>query len=283
MPELPEVETVRQGLERHLVGRRLDSVEVRHPRAVRNNPEGPKAVELALTGAGVDYARRRGKFMWFELDQGPESLLVHLGMSGQMLIKDERAGEQDPNFKHLRIRARLDDGSQLWFVDQRTFGYWWAGPLDHGVPLPVGHIAPDLMDLSLDIEELARRLKAKPTQIKRLLLDQEVVSGIGNIYADEMLWQAGIHPRQRANRLAVGRIITLLEAGRDVLGRALTAGGTSFDELYVNVNGQSGYFDRSLNAYGRTGKPCPRCGTPIVREHFANRSSHFCPHCQRAH
>ncbi|WPF65370.1 MULTISPECIES: bifunctional DNA-formamidopyrimidine glycosylase/DNA-(apurinic or apyrimidinic site) lyase [unclassified Corynebacterium] len=295
MPELPEVEVVRRGLERHAVGRHLNRVQVWHPRAARNQPGGGAALEQALEGATLTGAHRRGKFLWLSTDR-QEHLLVHLGMSGQMLIKNHP--ESHP---HLRASARLspvgssgvdstgpneeagqEQATWLYFIDQRTFGYWRATPADEqGVPLPVAHIARDLLDPVLDIPALARRIKARPTEIKRLLLNQEVVSGIGNIYADEMLWAARLHGRQRASRVSLARLEELLWAGREVMERALEQGGTSFDSLYVNVNGESGYFDVSLHAYGRHGQPCHRCGAEMRREAFMNRSSHFCPECQR--
>ncbi|MDO4685814.1 MAG: bifunctional DNA-formamidopyrimidine glycosylase/DNA-(apurinic or apyrimidinic site) lyase [Corynebacterium sp.] len=277
MPELPEVEVVRRGLIEHVQGRTILSAESFHPRAVRHNPS-----LSALHDAHVQFVERRGKFLWLRLHTN-QALLVHLGMSGQMLIKDA----DTPRHKHLRARAILDSGQELWFVDQRTFGYWWATDLamSHGklVPQPVVHIAPDLMDPDLDIFAVATTIKSKKVEIKRLLLNQEIISGIGNIYADEMLWATKIHGRQRADRLRLDRIVELLEQGRSVMEKALAQGGTSFDALYVNVNGESGYFDVSLNAYGQHGKPCRRCGTEMVREEFANRGSHYCPQCQRRH
>lgn len=280
MPELPEVEVVRRGLEEHLVGRTIVAAEVLHPRAARNQPGGPAEIEARLRGLQVTAARRRGKFLWLDLgDPAPteQALLVHLGMSGQMLVKDAGA----PAHVHLRARLVLDDTSEVWFVDQRTFGYWWLGELIDGVPEKLSHIAPDLLEDGLDLTVLATLLKSRRSEIKRLLLNQELVSGIGNIYADEMLWEAQIHPLQRADRIALPRLVALLEAGRAVMTRALAQGGTSFDALYVNVNGDSGYFALHLNAYGQQGTPCNRCGTGIVREQFMNRGSHFCPGCQR--
>lgn len=296
MPELPEVETVRMGLDAHVVNKNITTVGVRHPRAIRNVEGGEHEVIGRLEGRTIVSTDRRGKFMWLNLDD-EQALLMHLGMSGQMLIKnadnsfsEDTPPADDKNVSHLRIFATLSDLTQVWFVDQRTFGYWWPtemveSPAGSGifVPEPVAHIALDLIDPRLDLEDLARRIKAKKLAMKTLLLNQEVVAGIGNIYADEMLWQAAIHPRQRADRVKLSRIVDLLLAGQQVMHRALAQGGTSFDELYVNVNGQSGYFDRSLNAYGQQGRPCPRCGTEIVREKLQNRSSHFCPRCQKAH
>lgn len=283
MPELPEVEVVRRGLHEHVVGRRLTRVDVLHPRAVRHS-ESPLAVERSLRGATVTGTGRRGKYLWLELaDAEADCLLVHLGMSGQMLLKGAPVGADDPASRHLRIRARLSDGAQLWFVDQRTFGYWRPDGLVAGAPASVAHIAPDPFDAGFDLPAVVRLIKSKRTEVKRCLLNQEVISGIGNIYADEALWAARVHPRQRANRMSLARIEGLLIAAREVMGRALDQGGTSFDSLYVNVNGSSGYFARSLNAYGREGQPCPRCGAPIIREVFTNRSSHLCPLCQRLH
>lgn len=283
MPELPEVEVVRRGLDSHMVGHIIRSTTVLHPRAARNQIGGGREIEANLTGLKVVAANRRGKFLWLELDDPQEqaptglALLVHLGMSGQMLLKSPDA---EPD-RHLRARVELDDGNEVWFVDQRTFGYWWLGELVDGVPVKVSHIARDLLDEHLDIPVLATALKKKNTEIKRLLLNQEIVSGIGNIYADEMLWEAKIHPRQQAARISMKRLVALLEAGREVMIRALDQGGTSFDALYVNVNGTSGYFSLSLNAYGQTGQPCARCGKPIQRETFMNRGSHFCNRCQK--
>ncbi|AIG63928.1 hypothetical protein CATYP_03850 [Corynebacterium atypicum] len=281
MPELPEVEVVRRGLNSHAVGRRIDDVEVFHQRAVRHSASAD-AVCRDLRHAEITGTGRRGKYLWLKLSGAPaECLLVHLGMSGQMLIKAGSVGEEDPNARHLRARVRLSDGNQLWFVDQRTFGYWLPGKLIGGVPETVQHVARDPFDPGFDAARVAAVVKSKRTEVKRVLLNQEVVSGIGNIYADEALWAARIHPRQLAARVSVSRLAELLGCARDVMARALDQGGTSFDSLYVNVNGSSGYFSRSLNAYGRSGGPCRRCGTPLVKESFMNRSSHLCPTCQR--
>lgn len=274
MPELPEVEVVRRGLAAHVVGKRFATAEVLHPRTARRQPGGAAELSGLLAGSLVEGIDRRGKYLWLVLDNG--ALLVHLGMSGQMLIKDSSTSLH----KHLRARVVMDDGHELWFVDQRTFGYWHVGELVAGVPEPVSHVAPDLLEPAFSMPEAVRRIRQKRSAIKRVLLDQTVVSGIGNIYADEMLWQAQIHGETPASLLSAARVASLLEAGQDVMRRALEQGGTSFDSLYVNVNGQSGYFSRSLNAYGQQGAPCSRCGTPIVREQFANRGSHYCPQCQ---
>jgi formamidopyrimidine-DNA glycosylase len=275
MPELPEVETVRRGLDRHVVGRTIDTVRVLHPRAIRRHPAGAADFEAALTGRRPEAARRRGKYLW--LSVGEDALLAHLGMSGQLLV-----GEPDrPLSPHVRIRFTFaDSGPDLRFTDQRTFGYMCLAADGAELPGPIAHIAPDPFEPGFDPAALARRLRARRTGLKRALLDQSLVSGIGNIYADEALWRAGLHwarPTETLNRTEVARLIA---AVREVLGEALAAGGTTFDSLYVNVNGESGYFDRSLAVYGREGEPCPRCGTPVRRDPFMNRSAYSCPHCQ---
>jgi len=278
MPELPEVEVVRRGLDAHLVGRTLSGVRVHHPRAVRRHEAGPADLTGRLLGSRITGTDRRGKYLWLLLSTD-EALVVHLGMSGQMLL-----GEL-PDTKHLRIAAVLDDGTKVSFVDQRTFGGWQLTDLVEVdgsiVPLPVAHLARDPLDPRFDVEAVVNVLRRKHSEIKRQLLDQTVVSGIGNIYADEALWRAGIRGTRLADKLSRPRLRALLQAAGAVMGDALTAGGTSFDSLYVNVNGESGYFGRSLDAYGREDQPCRRCGTAIRRAKFMNRSSYYCPKCQR--
>ncbi|WP_409434571.1 DNA-formamidopyrimidine glycosylase [Mycobacterium sp. SMC-14] len=281
MPELPEVEVVRRGLNEHLVGRTITGVRVHHPRAVRRHDAGPADLTGRLLGAKVTGTDRRGKYLWLLLSgaAADEALVVHLGMSGQMLL-----GEL-PDARHLRIAALLDDGTKVSFVDQRTFGGWQLTDLvvvdGSALPVPVAHIARDPLDPRFDTESVVEVLRRKHSEIKRQLLDQTVVSGIGNIYADEALWRAGVRGTRMADRLSRPQLRALLGAAAAVMNDALAAGGTSFDSLYVNVNGESGYFSRSLDAYGREDEPCRRCGTPIRREKFMNRSSYFCPKCQR--
>jgi formamidopyrimidine-DNA glycosylase len=410
VPELPEVETVRAGLERHVVGRTVATAEVLNPRAVRRDLAGPDGFAAAMAGRTLLSAERRGKYLWFALDDGSqeddpagcvpdgknrhhigcasgpfsgghppnppgpptEALLAHLGMSGQLLVGDA----ERPLSAHVRARFTFTDGGpDLRFTDQRTFGHlmlcclsspggmtppvtppimggrrppiapprgdsqkplapravagvkdqWLrsagtaetaapsavsevkalglrsagtaetaapsavagvsAGVAGIGpgrlVPVPIVHIAPDPLEAAFDPKVFAERLARKKTQVKRALLDQSLISGIGNIYADEALWRAKLHWARPTDTLKRTEVSRLLEAVRDVLTEALKAGGTSFDALYVNVNGESGYFDRSLNAYGREGEPCGRCATPILRESFMNRSSYSCPRCQR--
>ncbi|WP_018682077.1 bifunctional DNA-formamidopyrimidine glycosylase/DNA-(apurinic or apyrimidinic site) lyase [Actinokineospora enzanensis] len=279
MPELPEVEVVRRGLRDHVAGRTIISVEVLHPRATRRHVLGDLDFAGRLVGRTMAAARRRGKYLWVDLDSG-EAVLAHLGMSGQMLVQPADA----PDEKHLRVRLRFTSGPELRFVDQRTFGGLSVEEMTSvdGVllPVPVAHIARDPMDPDFDLSAAVSSLRRKHTEIKRALLDQTLVSGIGNIYADEALWRARLHWARPADKLSAAKAGELLSAATDVMNEALGVGGTSFDALYVNVNGQSGYFDRSLNAYGQEGLPCRRCGRPIRREPFMNRSSFSCPRCQ---
>ena len=278
MPELPEVEVVRRGLQAHVVGRTITAVRVHHPRAVRRHEAGPADLTARLLDARITGTDRRGKYLWLLLDEGDCALLVHLGMSGQMLLGTV------PNAGHLRIAAVLDDGTTLSFVDQRTFGGWLLAEMvtvdGSVVPAPVAHLARDPLDPRFDIEAVVNVLRRKHSEIKRQLLDQTVVSGIGNIYADEALWRAKVNGARLADALTRRQLTAVLEAAAEVMRDALAQGGTSFDSLYVNVNGQSGYFDRSLNVYGREGKACRRCGAVIRREKFMNRSSYYCPRDQ---
>ena len=277
MPELPEVEVVRRGLETHVVGRRIDDVQVLHPRPVRRHLAGAADFAALTTGRVVLGANRRGKYLWLPLDSG-DAVLGHLGMSGQLLVQPRDAPEE----KHLHARFTFGDGeTELRFVDQRTFGGVALAELDaYGIPEPITHIAPDPLEAAWDERAVVARMKSRTSAVKRCLLDQSLVSGIGNIYADEALWRAAIHGERPANRLTKPALHRLLGHAREVMVEALGQGGTSFDSLYVNVNGSSGYFDRSLDAYGQAGRPCRRCGTPIRREAFMNRSSFSCPRCQ---
>ena len=280
MPELPEVEVVRRGLASHIVGSTIESVDVLHPRAVRRHFAGGRDLVGQLSGRRISSAERRGKYLWLPLEPRDVAIVVHLGMSGQMLVQPPTV----PDEKHLRIRARLDNGAELRFVDQRTFGGWAIASLEEVdgsiVPEPVAHIARDPVDPLFDAEAVVTVLRGKHTEIKRALLDQTVLSGVGNIYADEALWRSKIQGNRIAETLTRPALRRLLTAVHAVMGEALAQGGTSFDALYVNVNGESGYFDRSLDAYGQEGLPCSRCGSPIRREKFMNRSSFSCPKCQ---
>ena len=282
MPELPEVEVVRSGLDRHVVGRTIRSVQVLHPRAVRRHTAGPADFEAAASGLAVTAARRRGKYLWLPVapDEGSvaeDALLAHLGMSGQLLLGDP----DRPVSPHVRIRFTFtDSGPDLRFTDQRTFGHIMLARGGAVLPGPIAHIAPDPLEPAYDEAALLARLAARQSGIKRALLDQSLVSGVGNIYADEALWRAKTHWDRPAAKIRQADAVRLLADVREVLTEALSAGGTSFDSLYVNVNGESGYFGRSLAVYGREGEPCPRCGTPIRRDPFMNRSAYSCPVCQ---
>jgi len=275
VPELPEVEVVRRGLDQFVVGRRIENVEVLHPRAVRRHEGGPADFAARLTGRTIDGARRRGKYLW--LPVGDDALLAHLGMSGQLLV-----GPADTALSpHVRVRFTFDDGGpDLRFTDQRTFGHLLVSADGAQLPSVIAHIAPDPLEEAFDLQRLTARMRARKTGVKRALLDQSLVSGVGNIYADEALWRVKLHWARATDRLRPGQIADLMAAVADVFNEALKDGGTSFDSLYVDVNGESGYFGRSLNVYGRAGEPCPRCGALIRRDPFMNRSSYSCPVCQ---
>jgi len=282
LPELPEVEVVRRGLERWVSGRTVAEAEVLHPRAVRRHVAGAADFAGRLRGARIGTPLRRGKYLWLPLTGTGTGhcVLAHLGMSGQLLVQPHDA----PDEKHLRVRIRFADaaGTELRFVDQRTFG----GLSLHettpgGLPDVISHIARDPLDPAFDEAAFHAALRRRRTTVKRALLDQSLISGVGNIYADEALWRSRLHYDRPTATLTRPRTAELLGHIRDVMNAALAVGGTSFDSLYVNVNGESGYFDRSLDAYGREGLPCRRCATPLRRSPWMNRSSYFCPRCQR--
>ncbi|MDQ1482284.1 MAG: formamidopyrimidine-DNA glycosylase [Actinomycetota bacterium] len=297
MPELPEVEVVRRGLAEHVVGRRIQTARLTGARVARRHLPGALDLADRVRENDVLAARRRGKYLWLVLagaDGHRQALVIHLGMSGQLLVEAEDA----PREAHLHATFHFaDDGTQLRFVDQRTFGGVALAELvpdphepdqgtgsaalpTWGIPESITHIAPDPLEPAFDQGRVIARLRSRHTAVKRALLDQGLVSGIGNIYADEALWRAQIHGQREAAALSKPAVARLMAHARAVLGEALAQGGTSFDALYVNVNGASGFFDRSLDAYGREGLPCPRCGGLIRREPFMNRSSYSCPRCQ---
>ncbi|MGC5171067.1 bifunctional DNA-formamidopyrimidine glycosylase/DNA-(apurinic or apyrimidinic site) lyase [Microbacterium sp. DT81.1] len=303
MPELPEVEVVRAGLAPAVTGALITGVQAFDPRALTRFAGSSAEFEAALDGRRIVGAARRGKFLWMPLGGRPEAeeaslpqgLVAHLGMSGQLLLRDPGA----PQERHERVRLTIEHPSHgelaVVFADQRTFGSLTidilvptldgaAGGLgteEPLVPSQVAHIARDPLDPAFLDTRFRSLLRRKDSAIKRVLLDQNVISGVGNIYADEALWAARIHPETPARALSTRAVNRLLAEVRAVLHKALAEGGTSFDAQYVNVNGQAGYFAHSLNAYGRGGQPCPRCGRPVVRVSFMNRSSHYCPYCQR--
>ncbi len=289
MPELPEVEVVRAGLAPAVTDATISAVTVFDERSLRRHDGPSEDFVDRLTGRRMLAPLRRGKFLWIPLDASrhsaddrAEAVVVHLGMSGQVLLRDQATDDA-----LTRIRLDLATGYRLNFVDQRIFGSMAIDELvattdgSDTVPSQVAHIARDPLDPLFDDARFLARLRAKNTTIKRALLDQTLVSGIGNIYADESLWATRVHYDQPTATLSTVKARQLLAEVRAVLARALDEGGTSFDAQYLNVNGQSGYFAHSLRAYGQQGNPCPRCGRPIVREQFMNRGSHFCPHCQR--
>lgn len=302
MPELPEVEVVRRGLESWVAGRKINEVHVHDARSIRRHQDGPADFMATLHGTAITDIVRRGKFLWMPLGGVTRgaALVAHLGMSGQLLVEDSTAADE----KHLKITFDLSASAakpeQLRFVDQRIFGGMFVSPLvptidgapggqgsqAASIPQAASHIARDVLDPDFDIEEFHRRLRTRRTSIKRAILDQGLVSGVGNIYADEALWEAQMHYARPTDTLRRPDTIRLVDALSTIMDRALAAGGTSFDQLYVNVNGASGYFSRSLNAYGRSGQPCHRCAdggqTSLVRrDAFMGRSSYWCPVCQR--
>ncbi|MBD0689468.1 bifunctional DNA-formamidopyrimidine glycosylase/DNA-(apurinic or apyrimidinic site) lyase [Streptomyces sp. CBMA123] len=284
MPELPEVEVVRRGLANWVAGRTVADVQVLHPRAVRRQPAGAADFAARLTGTTLGAAQRRGKYLWVPLGGAGAgfSLIGHLGMSGQLLVQDPSV----PDETHLRVRLRFADGGrELRFVDQRTFGGLAVEEAEEddpeGTPLSIAHIARDPLDPRFDDGAFVAALRAKRTTVKRALLDQTLISGVGNIYADEALWRSKLHYERPTATLTRPQAALLLASARGVMTAALAVGGTSFDSLYVNVNGESGYFSRDLDAYGREHEPCRRCGTAIRRAPWMNRSSYFCPRCQR--
>ncbi len=310
MPELPEVEIVRRGLADHVVGRRIALARFLSSRVTRRHLPGGQDLSDRLAGQVVSAVCRRGKYMWLVTEPADAALIVHLGMSGQLLV----AAPDAPPEKHLHATFDFADGGpQLRFVDQRTFGgvAWadllpdpWAprgvaparegtptpyadevasldeGPGRWGVPSSIVHIAPDPLESAFDERVVVAAMRRRDSAVKRALLDQSLVSGIGNIYADEALWRAGVHGQRLSARLSKPTLSRILRQAREVMLESLSQGGTSFDALYVHVNGASGYFERSLSAYGQAGRPCARCGAPIRREPFMNRSSYSCPRCQ---
>lgn len=259
-----------------MVGRTVDDVEVAHPRAVRRHLAGPADFVDLLRGVTVLAARRRGKYLWLPLDTG-DGVVAHLGMSGQLLV----VPPDKPAEAHLRVRFRFTDGGrELRFVDQRTFGGLSVVAGGADLPSTIAHIARDPLDPAFDDDAFVAGLRTRRTGVKRALLDQTLVSGVGNIYADEALWRVPLHYARPTETLTRAAATRLLAEVRLVMRSALAAGGTSFDALYVSTEGVSGLFERSLEVYGRTGLPCGRCGTPITRSAFMNRSSFTCPRCQ---
>ena len=281
MPELPEVEVVRQGLAKWVTNKTIEQVQVLHPRAIRNHPGTKKDFERSLAGLKIKSVNRRGKYLWLELNT-KQALVTHLGMSGQVLIKKP----SEEVSKHLRVKFTFANyKNQMHFVDQRTFGGMHLDQLididkSEAIPSSVLHIARDPFDPKFDAEAFVQDFRNRNTEVKRALLNQNLISGVGNIYADESLWRSKLHWAYPTKKLSANKVRELLGHATDVMQEALAEGGTSFDALYVNVNGQSGYFERGLAAYGREDLPCLRCGRLMVRDSFMNRSSFRCPKCQ---
>jgi formamidopyrimidine-DNA glycosylase len=276
MPELPEVETVRRGLHHLISGYRIVDALDLHPRTLKAESIAPLS---ALKGARITGTGRRGKFLWITLDR-PFVLVAHLGMSGQFLI----AQKDRPTAKHIRAQFALKKSlrsRELLFNDQRTFGWLSVEQLTDGVPSSAAHIALDPFDPNFDYQGTIAKFAQRRVRIKTALLNQEIMSGVGNIYADEALWRAKVHPESLTSELSRQKITAVIDCATLVMQEAIAQGGTSFDDLYIDVNGESGFFDQSLSAYGREDEPCPRCGAPIRRIVFGARSSHFCPRCQR--
>ena len=297
MPELPEVETVRAGLASKIIGARVVDVSISDARSLKRHFLGPKHFVDELLWQCLLAVVRRGKFLWLPLSDS-RALVGHLGMSGQMLLRD-KGHDSDPQTRVvLSVESQSGQPLEIRFVDQRIFGslaiedlvptsdgapggFSPEIPVGSSIPAVVAHIARDLLDQHFNSDSVVNKMQARYSGIKRVLLDQNLLSGIGNIYADESLWLAQLHYDQPTNSIAPEKLTKLISIATGVLERAVIQGGTSFDEQYKNVNGDSGYFAQSLNAYGQAGKPCPRCGEEIKRVAWANRGSHFCPNCQR--
>ena len=302
MPELPEVETVRAGLAKSISGARITGLKIHDSRSLKRHLSGPGDFRKKLVGAKVLDVVRRGKFLWLPLDSGATALVGHLGMSGQMLIRTADYPADNLNRVTIEFETTKGKALELRFVDQRIFGSlaiddlvetrdggtggFSAGknqskPWQNLIPVSAAHIARDPLDDAFDQEAVVAKMRGKKSGIKRVILDQNLVSGIGNIYADESLWLAKLHFDRSADGISKAKLTELMEISKQVLAAAVKQGGTSFDEQYKNVNGEAGYFSQQLFAYGQTDRPCARCQTPIRRQAWANRGSHFCPRCQR--
>lgn len=288
MPELPEVETVRAGLAEFITGATIDDVEIFDARSLKRHQPGPSDFVNTLSGSKIRSVVRRGKFLWMPLDTEPLALVGHLGMSGQMLVRTPDFEPDKLTRVILHFTAESGKKFQMRFVDQRIFGSLAIDNLvstddetGETIPVTASHIARDPLDPNFNEVAVVAKLRTRSAGIKKILLDQQLMSGVGNIYADEALWRAKLHFDQPANSLSIAKTKELIAHVTEILAAAVKVGGTSFDEQYKNVNGESGYFEISLNAYGMTGRPCNRCGKPIKRETWMNRGSHFCPNCQK--
>lgn len=275
MPELPEVENTRRFLLPVLEGAVIRDVEVRRPRMARRNVR-PADVPERLRGRRVERLGRHGKFLLGGLDRDL-TLVVHLGMSGRLRVA--RGGE--PEDPHTNVVLRVDDGTEVRFVDPRTFGFVAVHTPDELAASSLSALGPDALLDPPRPETLGPRLAGRAAAVKALLLDQRILSGLGNIYADEVLHRAHINPTRPGGSLSAEEVATLCEAIPAVLDDGIRHGGTSLDDLaYLLPDGRAGEYLGRLAAYGRTGLACPRCGTPIVRAVVAQRSTHWCPTCQ---
>ena len=288
MPELPEVETVRAGLAEFVTGATITDVEIFDARSLKRHRPGPNDFVATLVGSKITSVVRRGKFLWMPLNASPLALVGHLGMSGQMLVRTPDFEPDKLTRVILHFTAVGGKKYQMRFVDQRIFGSLaldelisTADETGESIPTTAAHIARDPLDPYFDVSSVIAKLRKRTAGIKKILLDQQLMSGVGNIYADEALWRAKLHYDQPANSLSLSKTKELINHVTEILAAAVKVGGTSFDEQYKNVNGESGYFEISLNAYGMTGRPCNRCGKPIRRDSWMNRGSHFCPNCQK--
>jgi formamidopyrimidine-DNA glycosylase len=288
MPELPEVETVRAGLAEFITGATITDVEIFDARSLKRHRPGPNDFVATLVGSKITSVVRRGKFLWMPLNVSPLALVGHLGMSGQMLVRTPDFEPDKLTRVILHFTAAGGKKYQMRFVDQRIFGSLaldelisTADETGESIPTTAAHIARDPLDPYFDVSSVIAKLRKRTAGIKKILLDQQLMSGVGNIYADEALWRAKLHYDQPANSLSLSKTKELINHVTEILSAAVKVGGTSFDEQYKNVNGESGYFEISLNAYGMTGRPCNRCGKPIRRDSWMNRGSHFCPNCQK--
>lgn len=297
MPELPEVETVRAGLAAELVGAKVTKIDIADPRSLKRHLLGPKHFVDELIGQQFEAVVRRGKFLWLPFSDS-RAMVGHLGMSGQLLLRTPDHPEDGQTRVVIHAETSSRKKVEVRFVDQRIFGslaiedlvetadkkaagFSPEAPASNLIPFVVAHISRDLLDPHFDAKNVALKMRKRASGIKRVLLDQNLLSGIGNIYADESLWLAKLHYDQPANTIRMAKLLELIEIAKEVLEKAVLQGGTSFDEQYKNVNGESGYFSQSLNAYGQAGEACPRCGSQIERKAWANRGSHYCPRCQK--
>lgn len=271
MPELPEVETIRRGIAPHLLGQRIDRLEVRERRLRWPIPLG---LEQALAGQQIDSVERRGKYLLIGLERG--TLLLHLGMSGSLRLLP--AGL--PAEKHDHLDLVLNQGQMLRLRDPRRFGalLWTTeDPLGHPLLRALG---PEPLGENFDGATLYRASRGRRSAIKALIMDSKVVVGVGNIYANEALFAARVHPAHPAGRIGHERCARLAAVIQQVLTEAVTQGGTTLRD-FLREDGRPGYFAQRLQVYGRAGEPCPSCGAPIEQQRIGQRSSFYCPRCQR--